>query len=280
MAYIKVKSVCVAFSLFALFFFSEGRAAIFECRGCSASVMEYQARHQGPGTHVVYDLATGTTLGFEVHYEPDVWTGGGYWDQMFAAPTSVDPEVQALIDSLSIYFGETNGLMASFITVALDDLDNLPSGVSGASAYDIVRNANIRAMLGDRLAQGNIPGASNAFFTLVNMGMSIAGVTSGTVLEVTVVSADGTSTVFKIEVGVGSAEYQSGRARTEDGQLIPEANSPNYAGTYSSPSADFVGHLGGLGIPVSGGGGGGSIIWLECVWDGQNLHCTIVEEGN
>jgi len=255
---------------------STASAAIIRCDGCSELAYEQKALAAGAGEHVVYDLANDRVVGFSVErYDREL-------RRQFVFPTDVPPEIRAQVTAFSAFFKETGGSMIQTVEVRADELQLV--GLGGASAFDVVGDANLRARMADQIWQrppATVPAAlRNVIETLLSATMTFIGITTSP--RITIVFIDGSSVSFVIDFVKQKASYDRGSARTSSGQLIPESNAPSdAAGTWTfgsgsaGPSDDigrFVNHLRSLGIPVTGGGGTSKI---SCTFDGVTLSCKV-----
>lgn len=253
---------------------STASAAIIRCDGCSESAYEQKAEAAGRGRHVVYDLANDRAVGFRVVYDRESGS-------LFVEPDDVPAEIRAQVTAFSAFFKDTGGSMIQTVQVRADELQVL--GLGGASAFDVVGDANLRARMADRLWQSppsSVPAAlRNLIETLVSATMTFIGVTTSP--RIIVVFIDGSSVSFTIDFNLQQASYVSGGARTASGQLIPESNVASNAGTWtfgpgSAGAADdinqFINHLRSLGVPVTGGSGSRRI---SCTFDGVTLSCHV-----
>ena len=274
---------------------SSAYAANIRCNNCSEIGYETRAKASGYGDHYVFDFPLGNLRRYfvecrsatpsavggaadgraqdtkDVLRAPAAAMACGIGTTLQAEPIANDPMiVQGFLD-LKWFWDETGGTMAKLIEV---DFGNLPGAQGGGSAYDVVENFNFRRNLGTLLAaRANqlwrlsfVASAANAF----------RGFTDGIKLVIVVKFPDGTSSTYKLEFPSDRALYDIDSSSTPDGQAIPEANAPNYAGTWVTDAwnaaafENFFRHLQQLGIAVTRGGGRR----LRCTWDGHTLRCV------
>ncbi len=259
-----------------LFFASSVNAAAIQCTGCSESVYPQRAMQLGRGTHVVFDLLNRRAAAFTVIYDTEL----RMWD---VKPSALAPEAAEWVSALADYYADTGGLMSKTVEVSSEQLGIV--GLGGASAYDVLRDRNLRVRIGDRLATAGIPAAdgTRAFTTMVDVarriGYGTTGWVDGVTIDVRIVFTDGASMTFRVTPDSLQAPYLEGSARSASGEGLLEANTREYEGTYNLPSSQeseqFLRRAGELGVRivrVGGASGGGR---FSCTFDGTLLTCRI-----
>lgn len=255
-------------------------AGTFRCDGCTPLAKRQVALAAGEGEHVVYDLLNNQATGFSV--EPDDQTPGS----LAAYYLSVDPLINNQVAAFSALFTATGGSMILSAGIRSDDLQM--QGLGGATAFDVVENANLRAQLGDSIwmnPPATLPAVvRNVIETVKAWTLALSGVSTSPKIVVTF--NDGSRVVFVIDFQNQKASYEVGSSRTANGQLIPESNSPtDAAGTWtfgagtsggSDDPSRFILHLQSLGIPVVTNGT--SVGSIRCTFDGKTLSCTAYPE--
>lgn len=143
----------------------------------------------------------------------------------------------AIVSALHAYFVDTRGAMRSLLTV---EAPTLSPHFDNVSAFDVVVDANLRAQLGDRLAQGRFGGPAGASWNrLKEVTDQHAAAYVGfppMQNDVAVTFADGTKAAFETGLRAYDGHYIEESARSSEGNLIPEANSVSFAGTYAFES--------------------------------------------
>ena len=283
------------------------------CNGCSDPLYEDVVRYAGPGDHHVYDLSRGILRRYRVECGTGGWIqGAGDGPAESGAATSsgpvtlgeqsaaycTTPPTVALIPNdtavenaftlLRQAYLETQGTLAKDLVIDYGDL-GFPFPAA-PSAFDVVRDANLRAMIGDRLNNANFGIMSRAgLFYLAAAGDALLGFRDAISITVTIRMPNGTTVRYLwVRAGAGAgATYLKGQSRTMGGQLIPEAeNNRDNAGTWfgNPPTgaeedlSEMPGHLAWLGARLQEIGGNN--VRVECRWDGStaggSLVCTIV----
>lgn len=253
------------------------QAGSARCEGCTDSQAREKAKQLGIGQQIVSSFSTNKIWIFSVfdrnRGEP------GTSPLIAAAPQAVPADIQALFDDARRFYVATNGTLKAAVTVIADDL-NL-QGLTGGDAFDVVRDANLRARLGDRLATGTLPGWSNLDrageqITQGLFGLIGAGDAS---IEVTILFSDGSRVVYKLSVNSGTGQYLENRARTAGGELIPESNSPGNQGVWYgggaelAPLVDHMQYF--IQAEISYSGTGSSFGSVTCTWIGTTLSCRV-----
>jgi hypothetical protein len=221
------------FVFFGLAIAPGAKAAAVRCEGCSDAQARDAAKTLGFGQHIVSSFSTNRIWLFRV-FDRNAGEPGA---PIVVAVTSdpVPADVQALFAEVRDFYLFTGGTMKAAVLANADDL-NVP-GLTGASAFDVVSDANLRARLGDRLASAPLPSLGQALNRMGNhitqglLGLIGAGDGS---IEVTIVFSDGTEVVYLLSPSSGTGQYLEGRSRTATGQLIPDRNAPHqYEGNWS-----------------------------------------------
>jgi hypothetical protein len=265
-----MRGLVFGLALFVLFA-PPSHAALLRCDGCSYAAYEQKALARGRGIHFVYDLINSRVVSFDVEYDRE--TG-----QTFISPDYVDPSTVALVNALSAFHKETGGSMIQTIEINGDDLQ--VNGLGGANAFDVLRDGNLRAGVGDKLMT-SFPSqrGSDLIETyseqLVRGLVAVFGLTEGVVLEVRIHFIDGSSVVFTIDWTANTAEYRQGSARTAQGDQIPESNGAGASGSYGFPGdnvgadrfSNYMRELGALVEAVNGA------THFVCSFDGVTVHC-------
>lgn len=252
-------------------------ASSTRCEACSDSQFREKAKQLGVGEHVITSFSTNQVKIFRV------WDGAngepGVPSVLVVQPVSVTPSIQGAFDDIHRFYLQTNTTMKAAVSVRGADL-GVPGLTGSTTAYDVMRNANLRAQLGDRLATGTLPGWSNLDRIGEQITQGVAGFfgAGDASIEVAVELAGGTIVVYKLDATSGTGQYQKDRSRTQDGQLIPEANAPEYQGTWRDGPGlpGLVNYFRGIGIEVDPNANGN----LVCTWtvrpSGSTLYCRYV----
>lgn len=258
---------------------AEARSA--RCEGCSDTQFNQKAIELGKGRHVISSFSTNKIKMFDVFDGSGGEPGVPFF--LVASPVAVPADIKAVFDDARSFWALTNGTMKLMgVVIWADEIDGVP-GLDGKTAFDVIRDVNLRGRLGDRLGTGALPGFANlerageqivqGVFAKVGMGDAS--------IEIIVKFRDGSTVVYRLETNAGTGQYQEGKSRTADGEVIPEANSSGNQGTWYGPTglASLGDHLVGLGAKMTyvGSGGWNRISSIVCVWDakGQQLICKV-----
>jgi hypothetical protein len=250
---------------------TDAQATTVRCDGCSDITFRQMAAQLGEGEHIIYDLAGARVQGFTVvEYEADRVS--------LPQRRDVGPEVEDIVLKMSAFYSATGGTMTVGVEVNSDELGLV--GLGGATAYDVLGDYNMRARIGDRLAQNGIP-IYGAFGQIVNdfvqvmgsMATGFFGFTDDSTIYVTIVFVDGSRLTYKVTPGVPTAELVDNTARDLNGNILLEANGAEFAGTYYFPNdaglGDFLDRARMLGIEITGPSD-----TIRCSWDGRTLTCS------
>lgn len=261
-------------SLVALTNASDSAAVGFRCDFCSTPQVEQQMQLAGFGEHEVYSFAEGTVRAFQVDIEPGL-----------ISIVELPPSTEALQAAAGFkeMFDQSGGSMKAAGTVNASDL-GAPFHDPSTSAFTVIQNANLRAQLGDRLADRNQPlaGLSANVNGVRSLVESLINLSSSPTLNLTVVFPDGTTMRFEVDLISELATMVPGSGRTADGQLIPETAGQGDTGTWTGSVADVITmgqHMENRGALVRFNnacqfGQGPKVL---CVWDNPNnqLHCKV-----
>lgn len=269
-------------SFFLIFICVSGsvQAGVARCEGCSSSGFRAKAISLGVGNHTITSLSTNVIKQFYVFEEPDYYRDES---KFFASEVNVPSDLEEIFIVAYGFYQATGGAMHAVIEVNAGDL-GVP-GLDTATAYDVMIDSNLKGRLGDRLAQGQLPGVFNqldrAGEMMVQGAFAFIGVSDGSI-EITVKMTGGSIVVYKLSASSATGKYLEGRSRTSGGQTIPEANSPAYQGTwYGAGNFGFNDNLSGLadyldrlGASITFNGDSGRE--MTCTWDGVALNCKIL----
>lgn len=164
-----------------------------------------------------------------------------------------------------------------------------PAGpLGGPNAYNVVADANFRAMLGDALIR-SIP-ALNAVLLALEARADRererwANRTDSLPQHLRVVFPDGSNVVYSFRRGDSTATFRSDSAMTAAGQAIPDpqtANSPVGTGYWSAVGPNgghedlqrFLAYMRSRGARIVDDGDAGSNRGVTCRWDGKVLECA------
>lgn len=252
-------------------------AATIRCDGCSDATMKYKAKMADVGEHTLYDLAGNRVKAYYVSYEPELYPNAtNYYGRLHVMQLGVPADVKEYVSYLSTAYAETGGTFRAKARVDAHDLG--VNGLGSATAYDVMGDANLRARIGDRLAQGSIPNVPVWAEWMAAHLQSYLNFRETLIMEIEIELWDGSLVVYEVKYGRNSASYLEGRSRTAGGQLIPEDNTRNYAGTWYGAGDDmnaFINWMERLGAGTSSSGSGMIIQSVSCSWNGHTLHCVI-----
>ena len=243
-------------------------AASLRCDSCGYEQAKQKAISAGRGEHFVFSVPDGRVTAFLVNIEP------GLIDATPYPPPEV--AIKAALGLQEIFLSSHGAMKAR----ATQSATGLGGNWGTANAYDVVRDANLRAQLLDRLRDGSQPLSSvsaniNALRAIAN---TLLGLTQEIELLLTVEFYDGTQIEVNMNLGRETSEYIARSGRTADGELIPDQNSASFAGRWTGDDLDRLrGHMESLGAGSTSLGSGRRIEWLECSWSNANttLHCRI-----
>jgi hypothetical protein len=292
------------------------------CWYCTDAQMREVVVWRGPGTHYVSDIPGGVLrrytvtcgTGGQIQGSGEAALSGESATDAAESPAEKQPELYAqawctgtasvvpatveqgaldqfyVVRQVWIDTGGTFVKSVDFPYVNAGLFWNPPPGpLGGPNAYNVVGDANFRAMLGTALANNSPMGFEYLRGLGVYVGAMInafGGQTDGLRIVIRVVFPDGSSVVYEFRYGDASAAYQPGSARTPVGQLIPDpdtANSPNGAGFWSEQGPyggqedleRFLEYMRMRGVRIVRGEGS-RIRSVSCTWDGQTLTCTTI----
>lgn len=239
---------------------------LVRCEGCSSSQYRLTAESLGIGEHYLYSLSTREIHKFLVLYDAE-------FDVRQVEEGIVESDVSGAFGGLLEIYDKSNGTMGIQVEIDSQGLDLI--GLGTATTFDVMGDANLRARLGDRLAQGNV----SELYPLIDLFIKVvlAMANQGPVfIEFGVRMWDGSLVVYRWDAGTRSATYLYGRSRMADGQVIPEANSQEFAGRWVGDENDLAGlldHLGRLGVTIIKVSS--SVGSMDCTWDGATLTCKL-----
>ena len=257
---------------------AEARAGSARCEGCTESQFRSKAVSLGVGQHIITSFSTNQIKLYSVTDisggEPNVPV------RWVASQQAVPADIQGLYNDIRTFYVQTNGTMRAAVEVRAVDL-GMPRVTTGTTAFDVVRDVNLRGQIGDRLGRGNLPGVANLdrigeLLVQGIFGFFGAGDAS---IEVTVRFDDGSISVYRLSNGSYQGDYQEGRGRTSEGQVIPEENSRAYEGTWTGANEvpKIVEHLKGLGANIVYQGTGTTQYSASCSYNGitGGLLCVV-----
>jgi hypothetical protein len=163
--------------------------------------MEFKekAKQLGTGQHVIASFTTNEINGYEV---------SSINGDLVVQDATVPDELQVIFAEAREFFLHTDGTARAAIEVHIDEL-GVPGG-NGATAADVAWNANLRAMVGDRLVKP-LPGTdavvNRALAGISTGAYSYVGLSDGTI-RITVGTADG-RVGYEVAAQSLSAKYLS-----------------------------------------------------------------------
>jgi hypothetical protein len=247
---------------FGLVFSSASNAIAIRCDACYPPAAKQQAISAGPGIHYVYSVSNGIVRGYDVAWSPDL---AAYW----ATDVAVPADLEAAVIGLQEIYVESGGTMKVYRTVDSNEI-----GISD-SAFDIARNANRRYQMGSALAT-QPPSVTEFIAQVASAAAAYLGFYDGSVVEYIVQFPDGTTATYSLRLGSSSATYVEGSARDANGNVIPEANSPQWAGTYNGGDlSPMLNYLDLLGVRWQHEGSGAIVGSIECSWQSNTLECRV-----
>lgn len=258
-----------------LLFAGAAQASSARCEGCTDAQFKTRAIALGEGQHVITSFSTNKIKMFNVRET----SGGepGVPPRWIATAVAISADMQSVFNDGREFYVATAGTMKAVVVVRGIDL-GVPGLTSTTTAYDVLRDFNLREQLGDRLATGTLPGWANldrAGEQIVQGLFAVIGASDASI-EVTVEFSDGSTVVYKLNTNAGTGQYQVNRSRTKNNQAIPESNSPEYQGTWGgSDQPALANHMSGLGAIVTYTGAGGGYGSMTCTWVGTTLTCRL-----
>jgi hypothetical protein len=174
-------------------------AATSRCEGCKPMEFKEKAKQLGTGQHVIASFTTNEINGYEV---------SSINGDLVVQDATVPDELQVIFAEAREFFLHTDGTARAAIEVHIDEL-GVPGG-NGATAADVAWNANLRAMVGDRLVKP-LPGTdavvNRALAGISTGAYSYVGLSDGTI-RITVGTADG-RVGYEVAAQSLSAKYLS-----------------------------------------------------------------------
>jgi len=269
---------------------------VVECRGCDLQAMSAAATHHGAGMVVVWNPVDAAIHRYEVRcgVNPSFPTAGSTDDRKeattiaapgcFAEEADLAADLAAIAAALSTVYNGTSGTWFARFDVEARHW-TLPGWTQRApTANDYVSDANLRAMLNDRLRKGALAHAgeaplAGAFAYLLAHADAAAAFTDKPRAALDVTFTNGSKVRVDVQPG-GPAQYVEGSARDETGQFVPDANAANYAGSWHYDGDQhlalerLVHTIEGLGGKVVRGDTDAS---LRCVWNRADarLACKV-----
>ena len=260
------------------------------CRNCTEIGYAQRAVGAGAGLHYVFDYQRGNLRRYDVQCggprsaaEKPVEKDGLSRQSTIAAVAcgpaqtlraeQIDNEayIEEGFVALKGYWDLTGGTMKSRIEIAFGDLEWVGSPGSN-DAFQVLGNVNYRNALGRNIAVYTYQLYRLGF--LSSLAGSFAGFTDGARIVIHVTFPDGTQLDYELNYPDSLAHYMPNTAFLPDGQTIPEANSPAFAGAWDATGwsgqllNDWLEHMAGLGIPITSGHR-----VIRCTWDGHELRC-------
>lgn len=271
-------------------------ATLLRCVNCSGVAMEQWAKQQGPGTWDVWVPTTGAFGRYKVACgvmpqgadKPDerAVTGKGgdetqaCTNQVIDYPPIPVDRVDAAVMASQVYNG-TLGSMKVGVTVFQRDIPGSGYVGGATTAHDYLTDINLRGRINTAITNNSVTNASNPLYGIVSWLFSHAdaglGFTDGMELLVKIEFDDGSS--VKVIVTLNHpAEYVPESAQDNDGNTLPEENSPRNQGRWRFSNGQnanrfqqLVNRLGGEFV------GRGALVWeteyYDCTWDGVKLAC-------
>jgi hypothetical protein len=260
-----------------------------ECRGCVSTRLFQEAAkdYYLVANPVLYNLSTGAIHTYQVRLKP------GYPNVPDPPPESLavyeiatNPDIANALFYASEFFNLAGGRMKAGITVHASELGAFP-GSDGANAYRVTEDANLRGFIGQRLVT-NAPR-----WALMQSYASLAGQLAARLLNlsdtpairINVIFDDGSSVVFTKgldQPDPNMAIYEPGSAKTPKKQVVPDANSVQYQGTWyapphgGDPTDRFAEHINIIGGSATGGSGQQNLVcrWKNNSSGGGTLICA------
>lgn len=258
------------------------QAAYMSCEGCDSFQMREAAMYSGDGAHTVYDVAAGVIR----HYQ--VWGWGeselefGQEVNVIEAPATAAElaSMQVLKDTALIY----GAPMLMSIEIPVGEFRDAGAVFLGpnVTAYDIQSDVNIRAAIQSRIESriSTRDHFRNGMEQFVQAVSNIFGTSAAYNLNVVIVGDDNSRITFSKSSMFGSYTQTFGSGRFSNGQVIPAANSPDFAGVWTFTGGtsidDFLGALLDIGASFDGITGDGGWVTVVCEWRPQEstLYCT------
>ncbi len=269
-------ALSVLLLIFGYAFSASAQADPIRCEGCDEFNFRQKAIQLGEGFHIITSLSTNEIKAYDVIYEREPWPGypNGRW---FAMPAQVPADISGIFVDAREFYVLSAGSMHYVVEVDGDALG--VQGLTGATAFDVMTDINLKSRLGDRLIRDLPEGAG-----LERMGEQVVqGIfaligASDASIEITVRLADDSIVVYVLSAATDTGEYQDGRSRTKGGQAIPESNSAGntgtWYGTYENLS-ELSDYMREIGAKTSAQGSGTIVETITCTWDGRTLHCIV-----
>lgn len=271
-----------------LFTLGTAEARVYRCDSCyTDNDFKVLAKTLGNGQdHIIYNLPANLIQTWWVPDDGiivDPLSGAGTFALPSQPPTKITTPPSAVIelDKAHTVYVIGGGTLRPIINVPISEL-HLPHALN-KSAYDVVTDANLRAMVesaaGDIAVMSAVTGANllTAIADLTGLATSYLGLRDQSGLLFKVVMSDGSYFHIKVEINHPNGDYLEGTARTASGQLIPESIY-DVQGEWSGSSdnlAAFVDHVIELGAKVTYVGTGGVITGTVCSGSGADKVCVV-----
>ncbi|MGX9190635.1 hypothetical protein [Stenotrophomonas sp. Ker107b] len=257
-------------------------AVTLPCDGCDAYQMRELAMYSGDGSHTIYNVSAGILR----HYQVSGWGESPieFGEEMNVVEVEASPQERAAMQELQAVAQVYGAPMVMSVEIPIQEIrDMAPWLDPSITAYDIQSNVNIRAAIQTRIesritVRDGFNTAMERVFHLVN---NLFGDQTAFEVKVIIKGDDGSRSTFTKSSVTGDYHYVPGSGRFADGQVLPAANTPEYAGswTFSGGTSvdDFLGALLDIGARFNGiDGGGGSTVTIVCNWRPNEgiLECT------
>lgn len=249
-----------------------------------------EAVRMGPGTHLVYNVSTNV---IQQYYVGSSTGGGGGGEEPRAAraaapvvlkQTPPPAAVEEVRRANRVYVEGGQSLRPTYV-VPVDVLGLNPDAAS-RTAYDYVRDQNLRAMVESATGSVNVISkiVDANFLTslsdLIQMTSNYTGLRDQARLMFRVVFKDGSYVTVIVNLEHQNGESEVGSERTAAGQLIPadiqqvEGKWTDYGGENLGRMADHMASLG-ASMKYTGPTSSGVVQAITCSGSGTSKTCVV-----
>lgn len=245
---------------------------VMRCDTCTTDThFKEWAKTLGPGTHQIYNLHAGILQQWYVPRGGPVPVPAGSIQAPSGQPQKQTPApaAQEEFNAARKVYTIGGGTLRPIINVPVTELDLPASFIINKTAYDLVRDQNLQAMLesaaGSTEVITRVTSSSllTALADLVNLSTSVLGLKAQAALIFRIEMSDGSTVHLRVHLDYPTAEYLGDTARTAGGQLIP-SHEHELQGTWHNTTGDdlqrMADHMGDLGATVQYVGPGGGVI--------------------
>lgn len=224
---------------------AQAATRVVECRGCTYQSMYSTVVNRGAGTCTIWNPVNAEIYKFKVAcggVRPNASLPGSSDEGVNATGCFADEQTVSQADAdmaanLSVVFNATSGSYKAAIEVNANSWIFPGWTARTPTASDYVTDGNLRGMLNDKLRNEALL-RTNSNTLVVALAYVAAhadtalNFTDQLSISVKVVFVDGSKVEVKLKIQ-DPPEYVKGSARDDTGQVVPDANSSDYTGTWT-----------------------------------------------